>query len=133
MCSGPTSIVVFPIAACRLHGSVTACSSPAQLADTVPAVHVQSASAIAIAQARASLCKANSHTFKRTRNTKQHSLERASLNSSFPLPSVDFSTPTWCLPTWNEPALVSGMVLTTQWVAASGSLKRPSLTALRKW
>lgn len=84
MCSCPTSIVVFPIAACRLHGSVTACSSPAQLADAVPTVHVQSASAIAVAQARASLCKANSHTFKCTPNTKQHSLEMASLNSFFP-------------------------------------------------
>lgn len=137
MCSCPTSIVVFPVAACRLHGSVTACSSPAQLADAVPAVHVQSASAIAVAQARASLCKANSHTFKCTPNTNQHSLEMASLNSFFLLPSVYFSTPTRCLPTWNEPSLVSGWwwPLNRQLLLAlpGDPHSITSLTALREW
>lgn len=137
MCSCPTSIVVFPIAACSLHGSVAACSSPAQLADAMPAVHVQSASAIAIAQARASLCKANSHIFKHTRNTKHHSLERASLKSFFPLPSVYFSTPTRCLSTWKELALVSGWwwPLNGQLLLAlpEGPHSITSLTALKEW
>lgn len=85
MCSCPTSVVVFPIAACRLHGSVAARSSPAQLADTVPAVHVQSASAVAVTQARASLCKANSHTFKRTGKTKRRSLGKGLIKQLFAL------------------------------------------------
>lgn len=74
--SGPTSIVVLPVAARCLHGRIAARSSPAQLADAVPAVHVQSASAVPIAQARASLCKANSHTFRHTTEGEKCSPEK---------------------------------------------------------
>lgn len=83
MRSCPTSVVVFPVAARRLHGSVAARSPPAQLADAVPAVHVQGASAVAVTQARASLCKASSHTVKHTGKAKQRSLERGSLNGFY--------------------------------------------------
>lgn len=57
-CQGPTSIVVFAVATGGFHGRVTASSSPAQLADAMPPVQVQGTSAVAIAQARATLCKA---------------------------------------------------------------------------
>lgn len=57
-CQGPTSIVVLAVATGGLHGRVTASSSPAQLADAMPPVQVQGTSAVAIAQARATLCKA---------------------------------------------------------------------------
>lgn len=57
-CQSPTSIVVFAVAAGGFHGRVTASSSPAQLADAMPPVQVQGTSAVAVAQARATLCKA---------------------------------------------------------------------------
>ena len=57
-CQSPTSIVVFAVATGSFHGRVTASSSPAQLADAMPPVQVQGTSAVAIAQARATLCKA---------------------------------------------------------------------------
>lgn len=60
-CHSLTSIIVFAVTTGGLHGCVTASSSPAQLADTVPPIQVQGASAIAIAQPRATLCKAK-HT-----------------------------------------------------------------------
>ena len=63
-CQSPTSIVVFAVATGGFHGRVTASSSPAQLADAVPPIQVQGASAVAIAQARATLCKAK-HTESR--------------------------------------------------------------------
>lgn len=60
-CHSLTSIVVFAVTTGRLHGCVTASSSPAQLADAVPPIQVQGAPAVAIAQPRAALCKAK-HT-----------------------------------------------------------------------
>ena len=57
-CRSLTSIVVFAVTTGGFHGCVTARSSPAQLADTVPPVEVQGTSAVAIAQPRATLCKA---------------------------------------------------------------------------
>lgn len=57
-CLSLTSIIVFAVTTGGLHGCVAASSSPAQLADTVPPIQVQGTSAIAIAQPRATLCKA---------------------------------------------------------------------------
>lgn len=64
-CQSLTSIVVFAVTTGGFHGCVTARSSPAQLADAVPAIQVQGTSSIAIAQARAALCKAK-HTASRS-------------------------------------------------------------------
>lgn len=52
-----TSFVVFAVCTEGLHGYVTACSSPPWLANAVPAVLVQCASPIAVAQAGATLCQ----------------------------------------------------------------------------
>lgn len=63
-CQSPTSIVVFAVTTGSFHGRVAASSSPAQLADAVPPIQVQGTSAIAIAQAGTTLCKAK-HTESR--------------------------------------------------------------------
>lgn len=52
-----TSFIVLAVCAQGLHGYVTACSSPAWLANTMPAVLVQRTSPIAVAQAGAALCQ----------------------------------------------------------------------------
>lgn len=57
-CHSPTSIIVFAVTTGSFHRCVTASSSPAQLTDAVPPIQVQGASAVAIAQPRAALCKA---------------------------------------------------------------------------
>lgn len=78
-CQSPTSIVVFAVTTGGFHGCVTASSSPAQLADAVPPIQVQGTSAVAVAQARATLCKAK-HTewrsvrSQRTVTTHAHTL-----------------------------------------------------------
>lgn len=61
----PTSIVVFAVTTGSFHRCVTASSSPAQLTDAVPPIQVQGAPAIAVAQPRAALCKAE-HTESRS-------------------------------------------------------------------
>lgn len=55
--ASPTSFVVLAVRAEGLHGHVAARSSPAWLADAVPAVLVQRAPAIAVAQSGAALCQ----------------------------------------------------------------------------
>lgn len=57
-CHSPTSIIVFAVTTGSFHRCVTASSSPAQLTDAVPPIQVQGASAVAVAQPRAALCKA---------------------------------------------------------------------------
>lgn len=51
-----TSFVVLTVSAESFHGYVTTCSPPSWLAHTVPAILVQCASPIAVAQTRAALC-----------------------------------------------------------------------------
>lgn len=51
-----TSFVVLTVSAESFHGYVTPCSPPSWLADTVPAILVQCASPIAVAQTRTALC-----------------------------------------------------------------------------
>lgn len=53
----PTSFIVLAVRAESLHGHVTARSSPPWLADAVPAVLVQCAPAVTVAQTRAALCQ----------------------------------------------------------------------------
>lgn len=52
-----TSLVVLTVSAQSFHGHITARSPPSWLADTVPAILVQCAPPIAIAQAGATLCR----------------------------------------------------------------------------
>lgn len=51
-----TSFIVLTVSAESFHGYVTARSPPSWLADAVPAILVQRAPPIAVAQARAALC-----------------------------------------------------------------------------
>lgn len=55
--ASPTSFVVLAVRAEGLHGHVAARSAPAWLADAVPAVLVQRAPAVAVAEPGAALCQ----------------------------------------------------------------------------
>ncbi len=63
-----TSFIVLAVCTESLHGNVTAGPSPAWLADTMPAILIQRAASITVAQTWASLCgdRQSHHTLVRT-------------------------------------------------------------------